>query len=57
LTYTIQRNTAEIDRVRNWAAEAEAEGGRHFPGMSYEEGVIAAIDWLVGDRDDAPDES
>jgi hypothetical protein len=57
MTYTINRTTAEIDRVRNWAVEAEAEGVRHFPGMSYEDGVAAAIDWLVGDRDEAPDEA
>ena len=25
-----------------------------YPGMSYEEGIIAAIEWLTGECDDYP---
>lgn len=37
----------EIDDVLNWCAEGEDEG-THFRGMSYEQGVRAAIDWMQG---------
>ena len=52
----VQQPPRKIQRVRSWAAEAEAFGRKHYPGMSYEEGVLAAIDWLFGDRREAPDE-
>ena len=50
----IKRTQSEIDEVMNWAGEAFDEGSR-FPGMSYEEGIMAAIDWLMGHTEDRPD--
>lgn len=38
----------EIDDVLNTCAEA-LDSGSKFPGMSYEEGVEAAIRWLLDD--------
>ena len=26
------------------------DGGSKFPGMSYEEGVVAALEWALGDE-------
>lgn len=46
----IKRTDAEIDRVLDWTNETP-----HFPGMTYEDGVRAAIDWLLGWSNDAPD--
>ena len=45
----------EIDEVSDWATQGIAEGTR-FPGMSYEEGIRATIDWMRGDTDERPDE-
>ena len=40
----------EIEEVIQWCGEKS-----HFPGMTYEEGVRAAIDWMLGDGE-RPDE-
>jgi hypothetical protein len=39
----------EIDDVLNACLEAEDEGTRIYPGMSYEQGVMAALNWMRGD--------
>ena len=51
----IVRNKEEIDRVENWAAEG-FDHGSHYPGMSYEQGVMDVLAWLRGDSNHAPDE-
>lgn len=38
----------EIDDVLDWCLEAE-ETGTNFGGMTYEQGVSAAIYWMRGD--------
>lgn len=43
-----------IDNVLNIADEAEEAGRSAYPGMSYEQGVAAAIRWLRGDVPEAP---
>ena len=45
----------EIDNCANWAAEGIDEG-RHYPGMSYEQGVADALHWMQGDSDNGPHE-
>lgn len=44
----------DIDRVIDWCHKGR-EYGSHYRGMSYEDGVIAAIDWLTGNVEEAPD--
>ena len=39
---------SEIDDVLNQCADAIDDGSR-WPGMSYEQGVEAAIRWMLGD--------
>lgn len=51
----IVRTRTEIDRVLNWAFDAEDQDS-HFPGMSYESGIIAMYEWLTGAGAYAPDE-
>ena len=51
--YQIKRTDEEIDNCLNEAAAGEAEGSR-WPGMSYEEGVGAALRWIIGDSEDNP---
>jgi len=36
------------------AREQIEKGGSRFRGMSYEEGVVAALAWALGDTDDIP---
>ena len=51
--YRIARTEAEIDEQLNRAAEAVDDGTR-FPGASYEEGVMDAMSWILGQDDTAP---
>jgi len=39
----------QIDDVLNQCAEQIDEGGSKYPGMSFEQGVLDAINWLSGD--------
>ena len=41
------RTQEEIDAVLNRCVEADAKGGSAYPGMTYEQGVKYAIDWLL----------
>lgn len=47
------RPQSEIDDQMNKASDA-VDGGGKWPGMSYEEGVEAALSWVCGLRDEVP---
>jgi hypothetical protein len=47
------RTRDEINDLMDKAAEGINEGSR-FPGMSYEEGIRAAIEWLTEENDEHP---
>jgi hypothetical protein len=49
----IIRTEEEIDRLEAWAAEGQGKGS-HYRGMSYEDGIRATLDWLLGRRDESP---
>ena len=49
------RTEEEVARVENWAV-AGIDGGTRYPGMSYEQGIVDALEWIRGDSDTAPDE-
>jgi hypothetical protein len=51
--YKIVRTNAEVDDLLNRASDAEMDGSR-FPGMSYEQGLLYAIRWLIGEEDEDP---
>ena len=53
-TNRIKREDAEVDALLNQCIEQEAEGGSKFPGMTYEQGITAGIDWLLGHADGNP---
>lgn len=40
----------EINDVLNDVQDAQDEGIRRWPGMSYEDGVVAALRWVNGDE-------
>lgn len=46
--YQVKRADAEIDDLLNKCLDAEDEGASKYPGMTYEQGVRAAIEWLTG---------
>lgn len=53
MRYKIERRAEEIDEQLNRAFEAEASGS-NYPGMSYEQGVKYAIDWITGQSEEEP---
>ena len=52
--YEIKPTDTSIDDVLNKCIEAEAHNRTAFGGMTYEEGVRAGIDWLVGNEEEKP---
>lgn len=50
----IVRTEDEIDAQAEKAWAQVREGGSRWPGMTYEQGVANAIEWLTGDNDDPP---
>lgn len=50
----VTRTQEEVDAVVDTAAEKINQGRSKFPGMTYEEGVRAALDWITGNIDDHP---
>lgn len=51
--YINKREDAEINRVLDKAMQA-VEEGTNYPAMSYEQGIMDAIQWIVGEVDDDP---
>lgn len=47
--YQIKVKDSEIDDVIGQCCDAEQTGSK-WPGMSYEQGVDAAIRWIIGDE-------
>lgn len=50
----VMRSQSEIDDQINEAYEKEDEGGSRWPGMSYEQGVLAALRWVTGEEPTGP---
>lgn len=50
----IIRTDEEIWDLLNQCSYAENEGVSKYPGMSYEQGIKAAIEWITGDINDHP---
>lgn len=50
----VMRTEDEVNDLLNQCVEAEDSGRSKFPGMTYEQGVRNAIDWLTGNSDDNP---
>lgn len=54
MSNSLKRTDDEIEEVIVVCYESETGGGSKFPGMTYEQGVKAGIEWLVGDTDESP---
>lgn len=50
----IVRTEKEINQLLNECDEAEDMGTTKFPGMTYEQGIKEAIEWLSGDSNCYP---
>ncbi len=50
----IVRTEKEIDMMLNRCVDNIDEGTSESPGMSYEQGIIAAYEWLTGQTNDYP---
>jgi hypothetical protein len=48
------RPKTEIYEQIDKCYDEEGNPTHRWPGMSYEEGVIAALQWAVGDSDEVP---
>ena len=51
--YVIVRDVGEVEKLIQRALFAESEGSV-YPGMSYEQGIVAAIDWLTDEQQEYP---
>lgn len=49
------RTEDEIQKVENWALLVETVGSR-YEFKTYEEGILATLEWLRGETDLSPDE-
>lgn len=49
-----KRTQREVDSVLGDCADSISEGSSKYPGLTYEEGVQAALDWILGNTDDQP---
>jgi len=52
--YSVERSNEEIEDTINECSMLEEEGRTKFPGMTYEQGVKAGIDWVTGQSDEHP---
>lgn len=48
------RTEEEVDEQMNRASESIEKGTTRWPGMSYEQGVDAALRWVTGQDDSEP---
>ena len=52
--YTVKRDDEDIAHLEAWAMKTFETGESHYPGMTYEDGVREALDWLFGITEDSP---
>lgn len=50
----IKLTQVQIDEVLNECTQQEEKGGSRWPGMTFEQGVQATLEWVSGDRDVSP---
>lgn len=50
----LKRSEQKVNEQLNLACEWEEAGGSAVPGSSFEAGVRAAIEWMIGDREEEP---
>lgn len=53
-TNNMARSQSEIDKIIKRCVECENKGESLYPGMTYEQGVRAAIKWMTGETNKSP---
>lgn len=48
MSYTLTPNDSAIDDLLNEVGSSVDDGHEHFPGLSYEDGILEATRWLLG---------
>lgn len=48
--YQIKVKDSAINNLLGQCCESAQTGNSKFPGMSYEQGIDAAIRWIIGDE-------
>ena len=48
------RTREQVDDLLQRCGDAEFEGSTKFPGMSYEQGVLYGLSWMIHDEDVDP---
>lgn len=54
MRYAVKPSNEDIDNQLNTANAWEEKGGSATPGMTYEQGVKAGIEWVIGDKEEMP---
>ena len=49
MLYTIEQTDDAISNLLDDCADAEESGVSKFPGMTYEQGILEATRWLIGE--------
>lgn len=49
-----KRTESEIREQIHKALDNMDEGSSIFPGLTYEDGVQASLDWVLGEQDEEP---
>ena len=52
--FSVERPQGEINNLLDRCSDLENQGASLYPGMTYEEGVKAGIEWVLGQTDDHP---
>lgn len=54
MIYDFIRTSDHIDELLNQCADSEENGTSKYPGMTYEQGIQAAIRWLTEQDESQP---
>lgn len=54
MSYEVKQTDKEVDNIIDQCADSERDGVSKFPGMTYEQGVRAGIDWVTGNLEGSP---
>lgn len=54
MSITLVRSESEVNELLDACTAMEAAGETKYPGMSYEQGVKYALDWVLGNSDEHP---
>ena len=52
----MERTTAEVEKLIDEIEKFRMKGASKFPGMSYEDGIAYALEWILEDGPDPMEE-